>query len=177
MYLAVASVVGLVALLNLLLTMGVIRRLRDHTTQLARVAVHAEDAILPAGSRVGDFEVTTTDGESVSADGLAGRTLVGFFSPGCPACERLLPAFTAYAASVPGGRQRVLAVVVGDSDEVSGHVETMRGYARVVRAGHDAEVLVAFGVRAFPGVCMVEPDRTVVTAGSDLTGFPVPAAV
>jgi thiol-disulfide isomerase/thioredoxin len=177
MYLAVASVVGVVALLNLLLTMGVIRRLRDHTTQLARVAVHAGDAILPTGSRVGDFGVTTADGESVSADGLTGRTLVGFFSPGCPACEKLLPAFVAYAASVPGGRQQVLAVVAGDSDEASAHVEALRGCARVVRAGHDDEVLQAFGVRAFPGVCMVEPDRTVVAAGPDFTGFPALTAV
>jgi thiol-disulfide isomerase/thioredoxin len=177
MYLAVASVVGVVALLNLLLTMGVIRRLRDHTTQLARVSVHAEDAILPTGSRVGDFSVTTVDGEPVSADGLAGRTLVGFFSPGCPACERLLPAFVAYAESVPGGRERVLAVVAGDSDEAAGHVEALQECARVVRAGHDDELLQAFSVKAFPGVCMVEPDRTVVAAGADLTGFPALTAV
>jgi thiol-disulfide isomerase/thioredoxin len=177
MYLAIAAVVGAVALLNLLLTMGVIRRLREHTTQLERVSVHAEDAILPAGARVGDFSVTTVEGESISADGFAGPTLVGFFSPGCPACEVLLPSFVTYAASMPGGRQRVLAVVAGNSDGAAEHVEVLRECARVVRADHDDEVVQAFSVKAFPGVCMVEADRTVVAAGADLTKFPALSAI
>lgn len=177
MYLAVAAVVGVIALLNLLLTFGVIRRLREHTEQLARVATPAADAILPVGARIGEFSVTATDGEPISSDRLAGRTLVGFFSPGCPACEVLLPAFVEYAATVPGGRQRVLAVVAGGSDDAAAHVEALRGCARVVRAGYDDEVMKAFGVRAFPGVCMVEADGTIAIAGADLTSFPEPAAV
>lgn len=71
--------------LNLVLTVGVIRRLREHTEQLSRVALSSPDPILHVGDRVGDFAVTTTDGEQLSDDRFTGRTLVGFFSPGCPA--------------------------------------------------------------------------------------------
>ncbi|WDZ82859.1 redoxin domain-containing protein [Micromonospora cathayae] len=177
MYLAVAVVVGVVALLNLVLTFGVIRRLREHTDQLSRVARPAEDAILPAGTTIGDFTVTTVDGEVISSDRLGSRTLVGFFSPGCPACETLLPTFVEYAATVPGGRQRVLAVVAGESDGASEHVEKLRGSARVVRAGYEDAVMTAFGVKAFPGVCMIEADGTIEVAGGNLAGFPAPAAV
>jgi thiol-disulfide isomerase/thioredoxin len=177
MYHATAAVVGALALLNLLLTFGVIRRLRGHTDQLAKLANPHADTMLPAGAQVGQFATTTTHGEPVSTSLLAGRTLVGFFSPGCPACEVLLPSFVEYATTMPGGRQQVLAVVAGGSDQAPAKVEALSRCARVVRADYDDAVIRAFGVNAYPAVCMVEADGTVTVAAADLAGFPAPATV
>lgn len=50
------------------------------------------------------------DGLPVSRDLLTDETLVGFFSPGCPACKEQLPKFVEFAAF-----PSVLKVAANDS--------------------------------------------------------------
>lgn len=172
-------VLGALTLLNLLLTLGVIRRLRDHTGLLNRSSDPAHrDAspTRPVDAVVGHFTATTVDGVVVSRDSLAAETLVGFFSPGCEACDALVPEFVALAATVPGGRTHVLAVVEalpGDEDQ---HIGPLSGVALVVveRPG-DAGLVAAFGVNTFPAVCVVDSDGRVVASGRSLAALPVPA--
>lgn len=171
---AALVVVGVLVLLDLLLTFGVIRRLRDHTEQLRRMQLGPEVVIAGKGAKVGDFATTTTDGEALSANLLTGETLVGFFSPGCQPCETLLPAFVDYAATMPGGRDHVLAVVATDTPEASDVTEKVAAlspYARTVVAAHEEPVLKAFGVNGYPGVLLVQ-DGTVVASGGDLDALP-----
>src|SRR4051794_39387044 len=96
LYLTAAVVVltGL-TLLNLLLLLGIIRRLRDHTERFTQMtkSVMPEVAVVAAGRPVPEFTATTRDGDTVSAGTLEGETLVGFFSPSCKPCKALLPKF------------------------------------------------------------------------------------
>lgn len=79
-YLAAAVVlIGLLCVLNLLLTVGLIRRLREQGP--GRPGNAAPPTALGPGSRIGDFTTRTTGGEPVSHEDLTG--LVGFFSAGC----------------------------------------------------------------------------------------------
>jgi thiol-disulfide isomerase/thioredoxin len=142
----VLSVLALgVTALNLLLCYGIIRRLRaepahgpsatDDTVTGPPVGV---PIVLPAGS----------------------PTLVGFFSPGCGACEDLLPAFTRAAEAHPGGTKKVTAVVVEvdpDSDSRT-YLDVLSPVAEVLRVPLNSPWVSAFGVDGFPRVHALTED-------------------
>lgn len=174
------AVVGALTLLNLVLTLGVIRRLREHTALLGRSShpAHAGDSpTRPVDALVGDFTATTVEGATVSRATLAGETVVGFFSPGCEACDKLVPEFVGWAAAnVPGGRNHVLAVVEAFPGEEEHHVALLSEVAQVVVERPGAgRVIAAFGVTAFPALCVVDSDGRIVATGRGLDALPVPA--
>ena len=181
LYLTVAVVfVGAIGLLNLVLTFGVIRRLREHDVALAaRPSMAGPDVMVPAGTAVADFQTRTVDDETVSNADLAGHTLVGFFSTTCGSCRERLPEFVTHAATAPGGRDRVLAIVVSDSAETEPSVADpflaqLRPVARVVTEQHDGPIGKAFGVRGFPALAAVV-DGTVVASGDTFDDLTVTA--
>ena len=112
---ATVALVGLLAVVNLLLTIGVVRRLREQTTELAdlrsRAPMRDAATTLPVGAVVAPFEAVTIDRRAVTLASFGERPLVGFFSPGCKPCAERLPGFVRHAAERPGGRDGVLAVV------------------------------------------------------------------
>jgi thiol-disulfide isomerase/thioredoxin len=161
-YLIVALVLlGLLVAFQLVLTVGIIKRLREHTALLS--AVDTSPAASPAvkvGEEVGPFATTTVGGEPVSRDGLSGDTLVGFFTPGCGPCEKRLPEFVEYARALPGGRDGVLATVVAaEPAEAAEYVAGLSQVARVVVEDSDGPLTRAFRATAFPTVVMVAPGR------------------
>jgi hypothetical protein len=163
---AAIGVVGLLCSLNLLLTLGIIRRLREHTEQLADKSPGV-DVMLPVGSTVGEFAARTTDGEYVSRQSLSGETVVAFFSPGCAPCEELLPRFVDH---VVDARNDVLAVIVGPEAEAAEMVTRLRPVAPVVLEGpNSGQVSAAFGVGGFPVICVVAANGRVMAAGATLT--------
>ncbi len=71
---------------------------------------------LKAGSPAGESAATGVNGRLVTPSGLGDRPTLGFFSMSRNACLEHLPAFLAIAAARPGGRDRLLAVIVGQAD-------------------------------------------------------------
>ncbi|MEV8376855.1 redoxin domain-containing protein [Kribbella sp. NPDC056861] len=143
----------LLTLLNLLLIFAVIRRLREHTEQLASLAAgHGSDqnAGLPVGRRVADFSGTTVDGEAISRDLLTGETLVAFLMPGCTPCRKSLPELAETVANWPGGRASTLVVISGDEEKAAEYVATLAPVARVLVEGPDGQVGTAFEAAAYP---------------------------
>jgi thiol-disulfide isomerase/thioredoxin len=177
----IASVVqvGMLCGVNLLLTFGVVRRLREHADLLAGTPrVVDVGPPVPVGSVVGEFTVTTADGEVVTRDSLDGGTVVGFFSPGCGPCEELLPRFVEYAASEAGGGRRVVAVVAASDAEAGEIAMQLAPVARVVLEGaFGGPVSAAFGVRGYPALCVVDSDGTVTAGGSTVDALPATAQV
>lgn len=176
---AVVLTVGLLCLLNLLLTFGVIRRLRQHTEHLNRLAPTDQPPGIGVGEVVGEFATTTTTGEPLTRAGLTGQTLVGFFSPGCEPCATQLPHFIDRAREQPGGRARAIAVVAAGTDGKQDYVERLEPVARVVTEGPDGALQAAFRVTGFPMLYLVD-DGTVRAAGftvADVTATGAPAAV
>ncbi len=168
----VAAVVLTTALgqLNLLLTLAVLRRLRE-------AAARERDAgsgLIGIGRTPGDFAATDTDGRAVGRADLTGPVLVGFFSTTCSACVEELPHFVARAGDMAGGRHRVLAVVHGDRPAADEMARQLAGVARVVVEDPDGPVGRAFEVRAYPAWCHLDDG---VVRATDLDGSPVPAAV
>ena len=170
-YLAAAvAIVGALCVLDLVLTLGVIRRLRDHTERLSTMVgagdgPHDPDMMLPKGSTVDGFSAVTVDGEAVALELIDGPTLVGFFSPTCEPCKEHAPQFTEFAAAMPGGRSRVLAVVVGEGAAAEEFAGTLAGAARVVVEPNRGPLSRAFRVDGFPAVGLVDEHGVVLDSG------------
>jgi thiol-disulfide isomerase/thioredoxin len=162
---AAVVIVGVLCVLNLLLTYGVIRRLREHSESLAQGSSPVPDLMSGAGSMVGAFAATTVDGHELTADDLAPGTLVGFFSPSCGACGEQLPKFVD-AAARPGGPDRTLAVIVADDEDAAEEqVAALSPAVQVVVAPPGAEIEKAFGVRGYPAFALLGDDRVVRASG------------
>jgi thiol-disulfide isomerase/thioredoxin len=162
-YLVAAVVlVGLLCMVNLLLTVGVIRRLRR---QAAQADAHADpmrgEGLVP-GDRLPDFAATTTGGEPISGELLGGPALVGFFSVGCEPCEKLLPRFVEHARRT---QDAVLAVVAAEPGEPSeAYVDQLAQVARVVHETPGGPVQSAFKVTGYPTVLRISADGTVASS-------------
>ena len=96
---ACVVVVGSFCVLNFLLTLGVIRKLRQHERALMRSPAPEEwimpnDWRLAVGAPVPDFTATAITGETVSrADLTDKRAVIAFFSTDCESCRTQLNRF------------------------------------------------------------------------------------
>lgn len=178
-YLAAAVVlVGAIAALDLLLTVGVVRRLREQADTLRELRTTAGadpggEVILAVGGTVADFTASTVSGRILDRDGLTGATLVGFFSPHCEPCRERLPQFVAYATGFDGA---VVAVAAGDPTETADLVAELAGVAEVVVQAENGPLEKAFGVQGYPALCLLEPGGRVVASGYGLDSLPVPTS-
>lgn len=175
---SLVAVVGVICLLDLLLTFGVIRRLREHTETISTLqAASTPPGMLAEGETAGEFEAVTTTGEVISRDTLAGNTLVGVFSPDCPACAERLPGFLRLAAAFRGGRDRVLAVIADMGGDPETYRERLEPVARVVIEPQGTGINEALRVRAFPSFGVLDGSGTVLASGldPDRTEVAVPA--
>lgn len=168
------------SLLNLILLLGVVRRLNQLAARgpADAPAVAEDESPLPApGTKVADFAVVTTAGDPVRGGDLVGRTLVAFFAEKCPLCAEFVPRFISYASAFPGGRDQVLAVVAASTEGSPGFVDELGEVARVVVEPFGGRVSAAFGIDAFPGFCLLAGN--VVLAAEfkiELLRLPDPAA-
>jgi hypothetical protein len=160
--------------LNLLLTLAVIRRLREHSELLASRPAGNEPGVIEPGQTPGEFTATDTDGRPLRREKLTGDVLVAFFSQGCRACTDALPRFVTWAAAFPGGRGQVLAVMSGELPWASELAATLAGVARVVIEDSEGDLATAFQVRAFPCWCLLDATGTVSRSGGGWTDLPTP---
>ncbi|MFD9426861.1 MULTISPECIES: hypothetical protein [unclassified Streptomyces] len=164
--------VGALALVNLVLTVGVVRRLREHSDLLERAPVPAVgmpegmSGIAAVGTSIPSFTAGPPDSPVTDRD-LADGTLVAFFSPTCAPCHDKLPGFVARYADRPEEARRVLAVVVGDSGDSHGSDEhgsgasgasmaaALAAVVPAVQESYDGPVTRAFAAKAFPSCVRV----------------------
>ncbi|TDE51522.1 hypothetical protein E1295_18125 [Nonomuraea mesophila] len=154
---AAVGLVGLLCMVNLLLTVGVIRRLRKQGESAPEMS-----AGLSPGESVPRFATMTTSGEPISDELLGAPALIGFFSPGCGPCAELLPLFVERAR---GTSDAVLAVVADTGEDGAGDIERLAEVARVVTESPQGPVQTAFKVNAYPTVIAIGSGGTVVSAG------------
>src|SRR6266511_625040 len=117
-YLVAASVLrGAVCTVNLILTLALIRRLREQAGGPPGPRQPLPKVIVGIGERPAEFTAATTEGEPIDRDAVAGG-LVGFFSPQCSPCRERVPEFMEYAHHAVVDRTRVVAVLVDQTSTV-----------------------------------------------------------
>ena len=171
---AAVALVGVLCLLDLLLTFGVIRRLREHTALLSGLAGPPPVLGLETGKSPGAFSAVATSGEVVTD--AARLWMVGFFSSSCSACpERVLP-FVEYVSDHRLGRDSVLAVIEGGDDEP---VPTWTSSPRWRSSAWNRRRrgARAFEVNGFPLFFLLDADSVVAVSGYESPMLPAPAAV
>ncbi|MEV0150232.1 MULTISPECIES: hypothetical protein [unclassified Nonomuraea] len=177
---AIMVLVGVLCLVDLLLTLGVVRRLREHTKLIDALyevvgagGPPGAGASLPIGEAVGDFDATTVDDVRVTRDGLPEGTVVAFLSPDCRGCHEQLPELTSWAAR--HDRSRVLAVVDGRSGDPAELVTTLSPVAQVIVERTSPQVAEAFKVQAFPTFFQVAAGGKLLATAPRVTRLPAGA--
>jgi thiol-disulfide isomerase/thioredoxin len=162
---AVVAVVGVIAVLNLVLTLGVLRRLRE---QAAAPVLH--DRRLPAvGAAVTDFHTVDVEGRELSLHDLTGPAVVGFFTPGCAPCEALLPQFVAAAAEPD--RQAIAVIVADPGEDESDYRRLLAPAARTVVERPHGTMQRAFGAGVFPTIAVLDAHHTVTASSFDVAAL------
>ncbi|WP_051451815.1 TlpA family protein disulfide reductase [Actinospica robiniae] len=165
-YLAAAvAVVGALGLLNLLLTLAVIRKLRDHTVRLS--AAGNQEGLPAPGTVVSGAQVHDEEGRSIDADWMTrGAKLVVLMSATCSACMEQLPRAAAYVAGFAGAADSVLAVVVGEGGHRDEIVGRLHGLTTLVH-GPDAQLMAdALGNEGYPTYYVLDEGRVRVATHS-----------
>jgi thiol-disulfide isomerase/thioredoxin len=161
--------VGALCAIDLVLTLGVIRRLRAHSELLSSRSLRPaglKQRMLPDGETPVEFTTTALNGVTISSNEIKGATMIGFFSPECPLCVEDAPVFAAYAATLPEER-RALAVVVGDTDSARDVVASLEGIPLIVVEPDGGPVSSAYQVTVFPVFGLVGDGGMVVTSDLD----------
>jgi hypothetical protein len=157
-YLAAAVVVvGVLCVLDLLLTVAVIRKLR--ALSAARAATAADGALPQPGTIIGGLDASDVTGHLVDDTWLRGTKLVILMSATCSACMTQLPSAKAYAGTFPGGRDAVLIAVDGQGGHSAEIVSALDGLGRLVTGPSAASVAATFNVTGFPGFVLVADAR------------------
>lgn len=159
--------------LNLLLFLGVMRRLREHSELLSQGRGGSDsEGLLAAGETVADFTATTVDGDAVGRADLRDGAMVAFFSPTCAPCQERLPEFIELAGAVPAADRQVFAVIIGDADGAADMARRLDPVARVVTGPTSAPVVEAFGAQSFPALYRMGPDGVVAASGHSMAVYP-----
>jgi cytochrome oxidase Cu insertion factor (SCO1/SenC/PrrC family) len=163
---------AVVMALHLLLTFGLVTRLRELQQG---AGLPAKDPDLPQPGRVvAPFSVTDLDGVEVTEADLAGRVQVGFFAAGCAPCTTL----SDWLAAEPPAT-RFIALIDGDpaTETTKRLVEKLSGLGRVALISAEHPVILAFAVTSFPTLLHIQ-SGVVTASGSRRSHFATtPSAV
>ncbi|MFG2113736.1 hypothetical protein ACGFRB_14070 [Streptomyces sp. NPDC048718] len=152
-YLAIALVVvGALCVLDLSLTLAVLRRLRDRPLAAPDLT---EEGGISVGATVAPFSTHCVEGMPLTERDLTDGAVVAFFTLGCKPCRDKLPSFAEQAGALQGHRQVIAVVVSGSTeqryeDEARAITEQLSPVARVVRETPEGPCVSAFAVTAFP---------------------------
>lgn len=161
---SVVSLLAVLACFNLLLSVGLIRRVRDIDDRLTAATAPPPEPMLPVGASIADFETSTVDGRQLSHKDLPDGTLVGFFDPQCETCHSHIRNWVAEAEKLPQGRAQALAVVREDEDQDE-MVTPLAAVATVVVEKRRGPMARAFAVAATPAFCRLGADQTIGVHG------------
>jgi hypothetical protein len=164
----IAAVVLCIALtlVNLVLSLGMIRRLRVHNGRLddlARVAPRPEPMTGP-GTRPLPFTASPINASPITDADLGADTVVAFFSPTCDSCDEWVPKFVDAVKAMPSGASQALAVVVADTPSAAtAMVSQLRQVAMVAIEPDKGPLATAFKVTGYPAMCRFDADGRVAT--------------
>ena len=151
-------VIGGIAVLNALVTLGLVRQVYE----LRAGGSARYEGSVPLGSRIPDFTGVDVFGTSVNSEALVGKTkLLLFVSTGCSDCTATLNELHALDVKSEG---RLALVCRGSTADCRSFVE---GYDVPYPVVVDGDMLIArkFGIDAFPTAVMLDPEGVITSRG------------
>jgi hypothetical protein len=174
---AAVIAVGVLCLLDLLMTFGVIRRLREHEEMISKsghAAMPPTSGLLPS-EHAAAFTAVTAAGDLLT--GASGLRVAAFFSTMCSVCPERVEPFVSYLGGHQFAPDSVLAVVVAPGGDRPPYTERLATVARICFETEDGELAKAFKVQGFPAFCLLDGDGAVVASSYDPANLPAPAPV
>ena len=157
-------ILALAVVFNLLLTLGLARRLRVALRALESDRPPAEEAFPSAGTKVGSFSVALLSGAEVNSDDLSsGEVEAAFLSVGCKPCALVKQQLVDRGPV----KRSLMTFVVGAPDDPAAQriADDLSSVASdVAIVGVDSPVVKAFGVHAYPTLILLE-DGVIRRAG------------
>ncbi|WP_051367721.1 hypothetical protein [Hamadaea tsunoensis] len=154
--------VAAVTALNLLLSLAIIRKLR---VSPPAPAADTGEALPDVGSRVGRFEVVTTEGQTVTdATFATGHHQIIILSPSCSPCRELADRLAEDPTLAEGD---AFILVSGDAEAAGPMLTELSGVRRTAYDMLDSATS-ALSVSGFPAVVSIQ-DGVVVAAEHRLT--------
>lgn len=156
-----------VVLLNLLLSVGLIRRLKKMSEMMSGFG--DMDVGLEAGEKAPDFKAETISGESISLADFARKAVsLVFVSPECSPCVDKLPTLNALRPRAEQAGVELLLVSTGGTKEKLAELAekynlTLPILVAPMESNSFAEDYKAF---ATPSYCTLSPDGNVKEAGT-----------
>jgi thiol-disulfide isomerase/thioredoxin len=177
-YLVAAVVLfSAIATLNLLLTLAVIRKLRQSPPAGPKLAPDPDLPELPAGSPVPSFHAEAVSGRSVSDKSQSeSEAVYAFFDSGCSSCRPTIPRLLDYAKRNGLTPDQIVAVVGGEAADAGEYVDALDGRATVILEETLGPVAAAFSIHSFPAFVIADPGGVVRRSG-DSTSTLAAAAV
>lgn len=163
------AVLALLVVIQLLFTLAILRRLRNHGERLARIeALDGGPEPAAPGETIGAFTAPALTGAMISDADLRGSaSTVGFFSPSCGPCVEQLPSFEERART-----HRSLAFVI-DEGEPSRHLaERLAEVATVAVVSADSPATQAFTVYGYPVIFEIDAEARVIASAHDVGSMP-----
>ncbi|SDQ87220.1 hypothetical protein [Thermostaphylospora chromogena] len=157
------ALLTVVSAVHLMVTLALARTVRRLTRQ-----VGSRPVILEMDETVGPFHALTTDGVRLDRAALPGFGMVAFFSLTCPSSLDGVDGFRSVAGRFPGGRDAVLAVLVGEERAAEPYARMLEPAARVVVEPERGALSRAFKVRGFPAYALVDATGRVLASGGEL---------
>jgi hypothetical protein len=168
---AAVVLVGALCLVDLLLTFGVVRRLREHTVLLGD---DRSADVSVSGVNVGDFPGSFA-AEDVGGQPLAGPggwRVIAFFSSSCSICPERAPVFADYVRTSSVNRDSVLAVVLGSTGEPAPYLDLLAGVGHVCVQPADGELAKVFSVTGYPAFFVLDGAGAVQAVHYDPAALP-----
>jgi hypothetical protein len=147
----------------MLLTWGMVRRLRVLQEDVAAGSAPTPENGLSAGAEAPDFSALTADGATVTRDEVVrGETALVFLSPTCKACEEHLPTVRELGRGTGG--PAALAVVDGTREDSEHLVEGLGGEVTLLFAPRTtSDMLERYQVNAYPSFYVVGADGRITS--------------
>ncbi|MFC4118147.1 TlpA family protein disulfide reductase [Nonomuraea zeae] len=160
-YLVGLIVVGTLCLLNIALTVGVIRRLREHETRMQPPPAPAVSA--PVGAEVNDFTAVSISGKALSKSDTLLETNFLFISADCAPCRDKLPDYLEYLRSARPRTVAVLTPAEGDDTHFTEMRDALSTVADVVVEPYGEPIWKAFAIVGTPAFITSRDGRIAAT--------------
>jgi cytochrome oxidase Cu insertion factor (SCO1/SenC/PrrC family) len=166
------SLLAAVGLMNLLLIVALVRRIRSQDDQLAARSRPRPLPAMTVGRMAPDFTVTTVSGKTRSLSDLQGdRGVIAFLTPDSETCRARVPDLIEYARAHPTGRTHVVTVICGTGKQAARLAGELQEYMSVVVEPRAGPMQQAYSVSGHPLFYVIRADGQIAARGAYVEAF------